>query len=771
MKEIGKRLAKLFRETGFIKDDAWESYTKTQKSDDGSKSLMGILSSDVSLKTFKDLFGYKIELPFGGGEQKGKPEPEEVENIIAQIVQLSSAEILYILQANKTDLKNLAKLLVAEKAASPEKAEPFINSPTIRFEAKDYQLFVDQGLISSQIISNIVRRASTGYSRENRLNLALEILAFNKFITQQDIVEAIENTAKTKTTIPDVLEVKKGITAEKILKSVNEGMFFPSYDIAGAAIENEVLFLFPESFIMHHQFIPFEKKGQILSLAIADPLELALIDTISLITGLYVFPYFTPSNALLDKINEAYKGNTAVPPIEPIAISPEVVVSTAPGKPADRKAEKKGSSKAAASRAAAAAKTAAPAPIKPPVAAISERQTRIEGIDALVDSKSTVQLVSAIIESAISTRATDIHLEPQEKNMRVRFRIDGNLQNVMNIPLELQLPVISRLKVLTNMDVTERRRPQDGQFTLSVKNNKFDFRVSSLPTYYGEKIVMRVLDETAVIKGLGELGLDEQQQKLLKELIEKPYGMILVTGPTGSGKTTTLYSAMNLLNDMKRNIVTIEDPIEYKLEGINQVQVDNNIELTFAGGLRSILRQDPDVIMIGEIRDTETAKIAIRAALTGHMVFSTLHTNTSAAAIPALAHMEVQRFMIASAILCVIAQRLVRKICPNCIKSFKPDKGLKRDLGVDQRSAKVMYRGAGCNSCFNTGYSGRSGLYEILKIDDEIKQMIIDEVSELDITSAAVSKQKMTPLAESGLNAIYNKITSPEEVMEQVFLI
>jgi type IV pilus assembly protein PilB len=341
----------------------------------------------------------------------------------------------------------------------------------------------------------------------------------------------------------------------------------------------------------------------------------------------------------------------------------------------------------------------------------------------------------------------------------------------MNIPLELHLPITSRIKVLSNMDVTERRRPQDGQFSLFFKNINYDFRVSSLPTYYGEKLVLRILDETAVIKGLGDLGLTKDQQKLLQSIIEKPYGMILVTGPTGSGKTTTLYSAMNLLNDLKRNIVTIEDPIEYKLEGINQVQVDNNIDLTFANGLRAILRQDPDVIMVGEIRDTETAKIAIRAALTGHTVFSTLHTNTSVSAISTLAHMEIQRFMIASAILCIIAQRLVRKICTKCIKSFKPDKGLKKDFGIDPRSTKLMYRGSGCDSCFNTGYSGRIGLYEILPFDDEIRELIVDGVSDMELSNHAISKKKMVPLSEIGLNAIYEKITTPEEVMEQVFLI
>lgn len=771
MKDTGRRLAILFHDAGFIKQTAWDNYVKSLKSTEGGKALIDILKSDVSLKTFKDLFSLEIKLPFGGSEEKHEEDVKEIEKILGQPLQLTQQDILYIMMESNVDIKTIINILLKEKLTSKDTVAPFLQEE--KTSRKDYQMFIERNIINPDIISKIVQKASNVYSEENRINLALDILVYNKLISQSQLADAIQTVKTTKTTIPDVLEIKAKLTAEKILEAVNQGLYFPSVELDKIGFDEKIIRLFPETFILNHLFIPYEKKDKTLSIIISDPLNLTLIDTISLLTGLFVFPCFAPQSSILDGINNILKGARTEKVIAEAPPPPPPTIEQ-PAEIPQKKSRKKSTVAATAAAEPPSAPITIPAKqetvpiIKQP---ISERQMKIEGIEALVDSKSTVQIVSAIIEGAISTRSTDIHLEPQEKALRVRFRIDGNLHKTMNIPLELHLPIISRIKVLSNMDVTERRRPQDGQFSLNVKNNNFDFRVSSLPTYYGEKLVLRILDETAVIKGLSDLGLNEEQQKILNNIIEKPYGMILVTGPTGSGKTTTLYSAMNMLNDMKRNIVTIEDPIEYKLEGINQVQVDNNIDLTFASGLRSILRQDPDVIMVGEIRDVETAKIAIRAALTGHLVFSTLHTNTSVSAISALAHMEIQRFMIASALLCVIAQRLVRKICPKCITSFKPDKGLKKDLGIDAKSQKLMYRGTGCESCFNTGYSGRIGLYEILTIDDEIRQFIIDGISEMEIEQHAVSNNKITTLSQVGINAILEKITTPEEVMEQVFLI
>jgi type II secretory ATPase GspE/PulE/Tfp pilus assembly ATPase PilB-like protein len=353
--------------------------------------------------------------------------------------------------------------------------------------------------------------------------------------------------------------------------------------------------------------------------------------------------------------------------------------------------------------------------------------------------------------------------------VRVRFRVDGKLQNIMKIPPQMTLPLISRIKVVSNMDVTERRRPQDGHFGLNIEDNYYDFRISSLPTHLGEKIVIRVLEKSTVLKGLSDLGLDKDQEKTMDTLIHKPYGMILVTGPTGSGKTTTLYSALNMLNDMERNIVTIEDPVEYQIEGINQVQADYNIDLTFANGLRSILRQDPDIIMVGEIRDDETARIAVRSALTGHLVFSTLHANQTVGAANALIQMGVSPYLSSSALIAVITQRLVRRICPQCKTKYKPEAAVLEDIGLKPDAAPAYYKGVGCEFCLNTGYYGRIGVYEILVVDNDIRSAIVDNKPEHEIYELAQSKG-MTTLANNGRKKIVDGLTTPQEVEEKIFL-
>jgi type II secretory ATPase GspE/PulE/Tfp pilus assembly ATPase PilB-like protein len=492
-----------------------------------------------------------------------------------------------------------------------------------------------------------------------------------------------------------------------------------------------LLELLPSQFIRKQLILPMSKKQNTLSIVTADPLNLALIDALSLLAGYEIYPIFAPQSEIIRKIN--------------------ILLPPAKEKEVEARAEPV---------------PKAPEPAAPP----THREIKVEEIETLVDNRSTVQLVSSIIERAIATRSTDIHLEPQESATRVRFRIDGSLHNVMSIPLEMQLPVVSRIKVLANMNVTERRRPQDGHFFLRIDKNNYDFRVSTLPTHLGEKVVIRILSEATVLTGLSELGLEKDQQELIEQIIRKPYGMILVTGPTGSGKTSTLYSALNAVNDEKCNIVTIEDPVEYELKGINQVQVDYNIDLTFAAGLRSTLRQDPDIILVGEIRDQETAHIAIRAALTGHLVFSTLHTNTSAGAIPALIHMGVQHYMLSSALIAIVAQRLVKKICPKCKTSYVPPKGLLDDLGISDRSKKRMYRGGGCEHCLNTGYWGRTGIFEILVVDETIRRLIMDNASEEVLMQAAMAN-KMTTLAQSGIRKVYDGITTAEEVMETIFLL
>jgi type II secretory ATPase GspE/PulE/Tfp pilus assembly ATPase PilB-like protein len=339
----------------------------------------------------------------------------------------------------------------------------------------------------------------------------------------------------------------------------------------------------------------------------------------------------------------------------------------------------------------------------------------------------------------------------------------------MTLTHEQELPVISRLKVISNMDITERRRPQDGHLSFDLENNSYDIRVATLPTHLGEKMVLRILDESKVLKGLFQLGFEPDDLEKVKGMCKKPYGMILETGPIGSGKTTTLYSCLNEINVMTSNIVTIEDPIEYQLPGINQVNVDAKVNLTFATGLRAILRQDADVLMVGEIRDAETAAIAVRAAMTGHLLFSTLHTNDAPGAITTLQHLGIKPFLISSSLIGVIAQRLVRKICLNCRQPYAPSPDEKELLGLSPKDKTKLYKGTGCEKCFRTGYHGRTGVFEVMQIDEELKDLIVHEAPEAQLRETAIQKG-MSTLKMSGIQKVLDGTTTIEEMLRVINL-
>lgn len=388
-----------------------------------------------------------------------------------------------------------------------------------------------------------------------------------------------------------------------------------------------------------------------------------------------------------------------------------------------------------------------------------------------VDETATaVQIVNAIFAGAIQARATDIHIEPQVPRMRVRYRIDGMLFDALTVPQPLETSIISRIKVLADMNITERRLPQDGRLSFRLDEQEYNMRVATIPTVHGEKLVLRLLIESNVLTGLKQLGLGEDDEQRLRSLIAKPQGMILVTGPIGSGKTTTLYAALHEVNILTNNIVTIEDPVEYQLTGINQVEVDTKIGLTFASGLRSILRQDADILMVGEIRDVETATVAVRAALTGQQIFSTLHTVDAPSAITTLGNFGIQPYLIASALSGVVAQRLVRRICLTCRQWYTPSTAVLRHLGLNtgQQEWQFAY-GVGCEACYYTGYLGRTGLFEILRVSETVRHMIIDRESEQALKSAAM-REGLHTLQQSGITKIIQGVTTPQEVMREVYL-
>ena len=378
---------------------------------------------------------------------------------------------------------------------------------------------------------------------------------------------------------------------------------------------------------------------------------------------------------------------------------------------------------------------------------------------------SVIKMVNAILDGAVNAGATDVHLDPQDPETRVRYRIDGMLHDVMSIPRHSHGAAVSRIKILADMDITETRHPQDGHFSTSLNGRDLDVRVATLPTFLGERVVMRLLDQASVLSGVRDLGLDKEDEAKMLRLIEQPYGMILVTGPTGSGKTTTLYAALNQKNVMTESIVTLEDPVEYQLSGINQVQVDPDIGLTFASMLRASLRQDIDVLLVGEIRDQETAQIAVRASMTGHLVFSTLHTNDAIEAVGTLRNMGVASFLISAALTGVVGQRLVRKVCPECKTAFKPTAALLQAIGLPA-TVKRLHRGAGCQYCHFTGGSGRTGIFEVLEVTPEVRALILKEAAPKDIMKAANFKS----MADRCREKVRAGITTPEEYLRVIRL-
>jgi type IV pilus assembly protein PilB len=481
--------------------------------------------------------------------------------------------------------------------------------------------------------------------------------------------------------------------------------------------QKEALELIPEETARRYNILPLFKLNETLTIATSDPSDLMLLDQLGLKTGTAVECLYSPIHEIQQAL-DAFYGRRDV---------------------AQELIEKMG------------------------------RATRVEAggvLEEIAAESPIAKLVDLIITQAARDRASDIHIEPEEKLLRIRFRIDGLLHEIPSPPKHLEPAIISRIKVLAGMDIAESRAPQDGHFQVEVDSRTVDLRVSTLPTVNGENVVMRLLDTGSVLIGLEKLGFTKESLERYEEAILRPYGVILSTGPTGSGKTTTLYSALTRINSIERNIVTIEDPVEYRLGLIRQVQVNPKAGITFANGLRSIVRQDPDVIMVGEIRDLETAVIAIQSALTGHLVFSTLHTNDAPSAVTRLENMGVEPFLISAALTAIMAQRLVRTICPACKESYEPNKAIIKRWGLSEEAKQkklLLYRGKGCSECKGTGYKGRTGIFELMVINDEIREMIIQGASIVALRKEA-QKGGMKLLREDGLEKALEGITTLEEV-------
>ena len=558
-----------------------------------------------------------------------------------------------------------------------------------------------------------------------RLRLRLgELLVKKGLVSLEQVEEALKIQATTGKRLGDIL-VEKGYISREALEEVlkeckasaeTEGIV-PKADEVDLTLAK----FFPEKLARMFKVVPLKMEDGTLLVASPDVLDISTLDYIRFATGHNVKVILTTESFVESVIDRLY--------------SPQMEILREVFDEADSEG----------------------------LEVVEEEEQEITYGEDLAHEAPVIRLVNYIIADALSKRASDIHMEPYERRFRVRFRIDGVLYDQMDVPLRLKDAVVARVKIMSNLDIMERRVPQDGRIKVRVKGKEVDLRVSTVPTVYGEKVVLRLLEKSGLTFDLTQLGFEDEQLEVFVEATEKPYGMILLTGPTGSGKTTTLYSALLRLNSSEVNIMTAEDPVEYNFEGINQVQIREAIGLTFASALRAFLRQDPDVILVGEIRDAETADIAIKAALTGHLVFSTLHTNDAPSTVTRLIDMGVEPFLVSSSLNLVVAQRLVRKICPGCRKEYKPPLSLLERLGMEKGDF-TFYKGEGCPACNETGYRGRVALYEVMPVSPKIRAMVVERVTADFIRKIAI-EEGMKTLRDVGIDKAREGITTLEEVM------
>jgi type IV pilus assembly protein PilB len=564
-----------------------------------------------------------------------------------------------------------------------------------------------------------------GSSAPNRLG---ELLVKERLITPLQLKNALDSQRSSGGRLGHELTKLGYIEENELTAFLSRQYGVPSVNLSQFDLDPEVLKMLPKEVVVRHQVIPINKSGNILTIVMADPSNIFAIDDIKFVTKLNVEVVVASEQAINEAIEKYYRSNVSFD---------EVMLDFGEG---DEEFEFESE---------------------------FDEDLNVVDLEKSAGDAPVVKLVNLILLDAIRKNASDIHVEPYEKQLRIRYRIDGLLYEVMKPPVKLRHAITSRLKIMSNLDIAERRLPQDGRIKMKLGRGKeMDFRVSVLPVLWGEKVVLRLLDKSNLQLDMTKLGFEEKILADFKEAIYKPFGMILITGPTGSGKTTTLYSTLSELNKTATNICTAEDPVEFNLFGINQVQMHDEIGLNFASALRSFLRQDPDVIMVGEIRDFETAEIGVKAALTGHLVLSTLHTNDAPSSVSRLLNMGIEPFLVASSVNLIGAQRLVRKLCTECKEPIEVPRQVLIDLGVrpeDVESYKLM-RGKGCGNCNGTGYRGRIAVYEIMVMSDELREFILNGASTLELKREAV-RQGMKTLRMSALSKLAEGQTSVEEVV------
>jgi type IV pilus assembly protein PilB len=543
-----------------------------------------------------------------------------------------------------------------------------------------------------------------------------ELLLSKNLITEAQLKVALSEQARTGKKLGETLIDLNYITEYDLLNAVSEQLGVEMVSISDYELTPDLKKLIPEQIARKYKVIPLKYSDNLITLATNDPMNIDAMDELSRMTRKNILPVLLTTDDLYYGLEKIYGTEDRL-----FKIATDV--------------EKK----------------------------IIGNLSDDEFLESLSQDAPIVNLVDGILAKGINEGASDIHIEPDEDKLRVRYRIDGILHEVLAVNKSLHSPITSRIKILANMDIAEKRAPQDGRFKIRVNFKDIDFRASTLPTYYGEKVVLRILDRSNVVLDLKSIGMSSQNLEIYESIISKPYGIILITGPTGSGKTTTLYATLSKLNSVEKNIVTVEDPIEYNFKLINQVQVDESANVTFASALRSILRQDPDIIMVGEIRDKETAEISIQASLTGHLVLSTIHTNDAVSAVVRLMDMGIEPFLVGSSLIGIVGQRLVRKVCMNCAVEYTPPQEFLDRIGEIEENVRFV-KGEGCPECHYTGYQGRIGIYEVLKINSILREMVVRGANSEELRKAAIQGGFST-MFDSGLKLAKTGITTIEEIL------
>jgi len=562
-----------------------------------------------------------------------------------------------------------------------------------------------------------------------------EMLLESELITEEQLRQALVEHKRAGLKLGQYITRNGMINENKMVDMLSKQLKIEKYDPAQYPLDMSLTILIPIEMAQKHQVAPLRKKGRLLTVALMDPLDINTLDTIEVATDCEIEPVVCTERELNQLISGLYGIQSGLGGVlESMDIEAKIE---------EEKTQE-----------------------------LAAEEIQLASLQDMAGEAPVIRLVNSIFAQAAREGASDIHTSPQINSLQIRFRIDGKLHDVPSPPKSLALSIIARLKILGNMDITISRIPQDGRFTLKIDKREINVRVSSMPTLYGENVVLRLLDMSAGVYTLDRLGMIKSDREKLEKMIGKAYGMILSTGPTGSGKSTSLYAILNELNRRDTHLITLEDPVEYRIDNIRQVQLNRKAGMTFASGLRAILRQDPDIIMVGEIRDSETATIAIQAAQTGHRLLSTVHTNDAAGAITRLIDMGIEPFLVSSALLVTFAQRLVRTICPYCRESYAPPEAILAAWGLikEQVEKANFQRGKGCYQCMNTGYRGRTGIFEVLCNDEMVQEMILGRKSAQEITRAAVAAGKLRTLKEDAVNKVLQGITTFEEAASAVMV-